>query len=95
MQFRSHIRLPQLLLYGVILLAQIDQSLCTQCLAQTKEELKDCLDAAISREDKTSCVEKSQTRTKSCTDGQCKIEKAANGGNTIEGSQEPKSLPRP
>jgi len=95
MQFRSHFGVPQLIFYGVILSAQIDQSLCTQCLAQAKEELKKCLDAAISREDKTSCEEKNETRTKSCSDGQCKIERAAHGGNTLEGSQERKSLPPP
>lgn len=93
MQFRSHFQLPHLLLCGVILLAQIDQSLCTQCLTQAKDELKECLDAAISREDKTSCAEKSRIRTQSCTDGQCKIERAAHGGNTSENSQEPKKLP--
>ncbi|HEX6728136.1 MAG TPA: hypothetical protein VF078_12345 [Nitrospira sp.] len=93
MQFRSLFGFPQLLLYGVILYAQIDQSLCTQCITQAKKELKECLDAAISREDKTSCAEKNDTRTKSCSDGECKIAKAAHGGNTKEGSQEQKSPP--
>lgn len=93
MQFRSHVGLPQLFLYGVILYAQIDQSLCTQCLTQAKEELKKCLGAAISREDKTSCEEKSETRTQSCSEGECKIERAAHGGNVSESPQEPKTLP--
>lgn len=95
MRFKSLLGLSQLILYGVVFSAQIDQSLCTQCLAQAKEKLKQCLAAAISREDKTSCEEKSDVRTQSCHDGQCKIEKAAHGGNTTEGSQGRMHLPPP
>lgn len=88
MQFGSLFELPTLSLYAVMLFAQIDQSLCAQCFLQAKEELQQCLDAAISREDKTSCKEKSETRTQTCNDGECKIERAAGGENRSESPQE-------
>lgn len=49
--------------------------LCLECLNTARDELKKCLDAAISQEDKKSCHEKQETRTKTCADGECKIEK--------------------
>ncbi len=49
---------PSSYLLGTPIYAQIDQSLCMQCLATAKEELKKCLDEAISQEDKKSCQEK-------------------------------------
>ena len=60
--------------------AQSDaQSLCTQCIQAAQEEVKKCLDSAISQEDKKSCLEKQETRTKTCSDGECKIEKTQGG----------------
>jgi len=70
-------------LLGTPVYAQIDQSLCVQCLASTKEELKKCLDAAISQEDKKSCQGKQDTHAKTC-ENECKIEMAAQSGNTSE-----------
>jgi hypothetical protein len=70
-------------LLGTPVYAQIDQSLCVQCLATTKEELKKCIDAAISQEDKRSCHEKQETHAKTC-ENECKIEKAAQSGNKTE-----------
>ena len=55
------------------------QSLCLQCLKAGQEELKKCLDGAISQEDKTSCAEKQEARAKTCEDGECKIERAQSG----------------
>ena len=55
------------------------QSLCLQCLKAAQDELKKCLDAAISQEDKKSCLEKQAARTKTCTNGACKIEQALGG----------------
>ena len=52
------------------------QSLCMQCLEATREELKKCLDAAISREDKKSCLEKQETRASTCDNGECNLERA-------------------
>ena len=54
-------------------------SLCVQCLEAAQEELKKCLAAAISQEDKKSCLEKKDTRVKSCDTGECKIERAQSG----------------
>lgn len=70
-------------LLGTPVYAQIDQSLCMQCLASTKEELKKCLEEAISQEDKKACQEKQDTHAKTC-ENECKIEKAAQSGNTNE-----------
>ena len=72
-----------LLLPGTPIYAQIDQSLCVQCLATAKEELKKCLDEAISQEDKKSCQQKQDTHAKTC-ENECKIEKAAQSGNKSE-----------
>ena len=51
------------------------QSLCAKCIHAAQEEVKKCLDGAISQEDKKSCQEKQETRTKTCSDGVCKIER--------------------
>jgi hypothetical protein len=75
--------------------AQNDHILCTQCVMKAKAELNRCLEAAISREDKESCTEKNETQTQSCSDGVCKIEQAAQGGNTTERHQERKTPPVP
>jgi hypothetical protein len=79
-----------LILLGTPIYAQIDQKLCSQCLKTAQEELKKCLDEAISQEDKTSCAEKQEARTKVCQDGECKIERAAESGNKSEGLPEKK-----
>jgi hypothetical protein len=55
------------------------QSLCTQCIKAAQEEMKKCLDSAISTEDKKSCMEKQETRTKTCSNGECKIERTQGG----------------
>jgi hypothetical protein len=55
------------------------QSLCLQCLQAAQEESKKCLDAAISQEDKKSCLEKQETRAKTCDTGECKIGRAQSG----------------
>jgi hypothetical protein len=75
--------------------AQNDHILCTQCVIKAKAELNRCLEAAISREDKESCTEKNESQTQSCSDGVCKIEKAAQSGNTSEKQQERKAPPVP
>ena len=55
------------------------QSLCTQCIQAAQEEGKKCLDSAISQEDKKSCLEKQETRLKTCENGECKIERTQGG----------------
>lgn len=72
------------ILLGIPVYAQIEQSLCVQCLAAAKEELKKCLNEAISKEDKKSCQEKQTARTTTCENGECKIERAAESGNKSE-----------
>ena len=90
MKFKFAFALFPLILLGTPLYAQIDQKLCSQCLQTAQEELKKCLDEAISQEDKTSCAEKQDARTKVCQDGECKIERAAESGNKNEGLSEKK-----
>jgi hypothetical protein len=65
-----------IMLLGVPLYAQ---SLCSQCIKAGQDELKKCLDSAISQEDKKSCLEKQETRSKTCEDGECKIERTQGG----------------
>lgn len=60
MKFKLVFALFQLVLLGTPIYAQIDQSLCVQCLKAANEELKKCLDEAISHEDKTSCAERKE-----------------------------------
>lgn len=55
------------------------QNLCSQCLKATRDELKKCLDSAISQEDKKSCLEKQETRAKTCDNGECNLERAQSG----------------
>ncbi len=55
------------------------QNLCLQCLKATRDELKKCLDAAISQEDKMSCLEKQETRAKTCDNGECNLERVQSG----------------
>jgi hypothetical protein len=54
-------------------------SLCAQCISAAQDEVKKCLDSAISQEDKKSCLEKQETRTKTCSNGECKIERTQGG----------------
>lgn len=60
--------------------AQSDaQSLCVQCLQAAQEELKKCLEGAISQEDKKSCAEKQDARAKACESGECTIARGQSG----------------
>ena len=85
MKFKLVFALFQLVLLGTPIYAQIDQSLCVQCLKAANEELKKCLDEAISHEDKTSCAERKEVQTQACEGGECEIERAAQLGNAREG----------
>jgi hypothetical protein len=51
------------------------QSRCSECFKAAQEELKQCLDNAISEEDKSSCDQSQQAQTKVCENGECKIER--------------------
>jgi hypothetical protein len=72
MKVKLALALFPLILLGTPIFAQ---NLCLQCLKDAKEELKKCIDAAISQEDKTSCAQKQETRTNACENGQCIIER--------------------
>jgi len=84
MKFKLVFALFPLILLGTPIYAQIDQSLCLKCLKAAQDEVKACLDEAISHEDKTSCAERKEARTKACEEGECKIERAAQSGNKSE-----------
>lgn len=58
------------------------QSLCMQCIKAAQDELRKCLDAAISQEDKGSCLEKQETRAKTCDNSECKLERAQRGSKS-------------
>ena len=53
------------------------QHLCEDCLNEAKHLLTQCLEGAISEEDKKSCLERQQARSKGCESGQCMTERAA------------------
>lgn len=53
------------------------QHLCEDCLDDAKHLLKQCLEGAISEEDKKSCSERQQARSKGCESSQCMTERAA------------------
>ena len=52
------------------------QHLCEDCLDEAKHLLKQCLEGAISEEDKKSCMERQQARSKGCENSQCMTERA-------------------
>ncbi|MDH4085089.1 MAG: hypothetical protein OEY12_12770 [Nitrospira sp.] len=53
------------------------QHLCEDCLNEAKHLLTQCLEGAISEEDKKSCLERQQTRSRGCESSQCMTERAA------------------
>jgi hypothetical protein len=53
------------------------QNPCTDCLKSAQEQLTQCLGHAISQEDKKSCVERQQAKTKVCENAACVIERAS------------------
>jgi len=53
------------------------QHLCEDCLNEAKHLLTQCLEGAISEEDKKSCLERQQARSKGCESSQCMTERAA------------------
>jgi len=81
MKFKFAFALFPLIMLGTPIYAEIiDQNPCVQCLTTAKAELKTCLDGAISQEDKKSCMERQETCAKTCDNGECKIERAAQSG---------------
>ncbi len=67
------------LFLGSPVYAQISpQSRCLDCLEAARNQLKQCLDSAISQEDKKSCAERQEAHAKVCEKGECEIERAKN-----------------
>jgi hypothetical protein len=54
------------------------QSSCLDCLKAAQDQLKQCLDHAISQEDKKSCAERQEAKAKVCEKGECEIERVKN-----------------
>lgn len=51
------------------------QNLCDDCLKAAQDQLKQCLESAISAEDKKSCAERQEAKAKTCGISECKIER--------------------
>lgn len=51
------------------------QSFCADCLKAAQDQLKQCLESAISAEDKKSCLERQEAKAKTCETGVCKMER--------------------
>ena len=51
------------------------QSLCADCLKASQDQLKQCLESAISAEDKKSCLERQEANAKTCETSACKMER--------------------
>ncbi|HEY6083761.1 MAG TPA: hypothetical protein VIU63_00100 [Nitrospira sp.] len=48
---------------------------CDECLKTTEQDLKECLEQAISEEDKISCADKRDEQAAICGRQDCKIER--------------------
>ena len=72
MNVRLALALFPLLILGAPVYAE---SPCEECLKAAQEELKQCIDNAISEEDKISCDQSQQAQTKVCENGECKTER--------------------
>ena len=67
-----------ILLFGAPVYAQ---NPCVDCLKAAQEHLKQCLSNAISQEDKMSCAERQQEKSKVCDNGECVIERTKSQTN--------------
>lgn len=74
MSIRSGFALFPLLLLGIPAFAE---PTCFECLSATQEELRRCLNNAISEEDKLQCDLNQRDQARACEDGECKVEREA------------------
>ena len=51
------------------------QSSCAECIKAAQDELKDCLDHAISVDDKNACEENREKGMRACEDKDCMAER--------------------
>lgn len=73
MNFRLAFALFPIMLFGAPVFAQ---SPCVDCLKEARVQLKQCLGNAISQEDKKSCAERQQDKSKTCESSACEMERA-------------------
>jgi hypothetical protein len=71
-------------LFSILLLGApvYAQNPCVDCLKAAQEQLKQCLGNAISQEDKKSCAERQQDKSKTCESGECEMERAKSHNKT-------------
>ncbi len=72
MTIRLILALPCLLLLAALAYAG---SPCSDCFRSAEEALKSCLDSAISVDDKTTCEDRRDEQLKTCSDGECRVER--------------------
>ena len=53
------------------------QSSCAECIKAVQEELRTCLDNAISVDDKNTCAENREEGMRACEDKECTAEREA------------------
>lgn len=69
------------------------QSPCAECLTAAEENLKKCLDNAISAGDKISCDDSRQARMKACVNSVCKIERDEREKSDTRNEQQTQNQP--
>jgi hypothetical protein len=71
-------------LFSILLLGTpgYAQNSCTDCLKAAQDQLKQCLGNAISQEDKKSCAERQQDKSKTCESSACEMERAQGHNKT-------------
>lgn len=77
-----------LILFTLSLTPVFAESPCAECLNTAQEELKNCLESAISVDDKTTCEEKREEGMKACEDKQCRAEREAKESQKDKSSQD-------
>jgi hypothetical protein len=60
-------------MFVVASLYAAEETQCEQCRKAVDQEWTNCVNSAISQEDKKTCGEKRDLRMKTCEDGVCKI----------------------
>jgi hypothetical protein len=58
------------------------QSSCAECIKAADEELKHCLDTAISVDDKNTCEDNREEGMKACEDRECTAQREAKESRT-------------
>src|SRR5262245_12219631 len=64
------------------------ESPCAECIQAAQKELRDCLDNAISVDDKNTCEEKREEGMKACEDKECTVERETRESQKDKSSQD-------